>query len=101
MPGWAPYCVAIHYMYINAGHGDELYIKHYKSDTNDTITDPAGKYAEALAKLIADIPALGHRNRTATTQQYEDDNAVHHYPGLPTLKRRGITQHIRLLISLL
>jgi hypothetical protein len=97
--GRAPYCVAIHYPYLNAGQADSLYIKHYKSDTNDTQTNPGGKYAEALAKLIADIQVLGHRNRTATTLEYESDNAVHHNPGLAMLKRRGITQHIRLLIS--
>lgn len=30
-----------------------MYVYHFVSDTRDTPTDPAGKFAQALAKLIA------------------------------------------------
>lgn len=99
--GWAPYCVVIHYPYLNAADSDRLYIKHYKSDTNDTQDDPAGKYSEALAKLIADVPGLGHKNQTSTTNEFEADSIHSHYPGLATLKKRGITHQIRLLTTVL
>lgn len=97
--GWAPYCVTIHQVYIKADDGDRVYIKHYKSDTNDTQDDPAGKYGEALAKLIADVQSLGHHNMTATVAEYESDHTHNHYPGLGTLKKRGVSHHVRLLIS--
>lgn len=98
--GWAPYCVVIHHMYINHAQDDRLFIKHYKSDSNDTQDNPDQKYGEALAKLIADVPSLGHRNHTATVNEYQSDYDNEHYPGLGSLKKRGVSHHVRLLISL-
>lgn len=100
--GFAPYCVAIHYVYHEDGStNSDLWIAHYKSDTNDTQDDPGGKYSEALDKLLADLPNLGATNRTRITGEFESDHASSHFPGLPTLKRRGIEHHILLICNML
>jgi hypothetical protein len=99
--GWAPYCVVIHYVYKRHDEGDALWIKHYKSDTNDSPDDPAGKYREALDKLIADLPTLGDDNRTRVTAQFEGDDTRDHYPALATLKRRGIVHHLELILGMI
>ena len=99
--GWAPYCVVIHYVYIDNGHPGPLWIRHYKSDSNATQADPGGKYSEALQKLINDLPGLGAHNRTSATALYEREYANQHYPGLGTLKRRGIVHHVELVLTLI
>ena len=49
--GFAPYAVAIHIVYFDKD--DSLRVKHFVSDSNDDISDPAGKFQEALSKLVA------------------------------------------------
>ncbi len=44
--GFAPYAVAIHIVFFNKDK--ELYVKHFISDSNDSIKDPAKKFSEAL-----------------------------------------------------
>ena len=48
--GFAPYAVAIHIVYFDTD--DSLRVKHFVSDSNDDISDPAGKFQEALSKLV-------------------------------------------------
>jgi hypothetical protein len=48
--GGPAYAVAIHLTFIDPDRDDEMYIYHFVSDTNSTPTDPAGKFAQALAK---------------------------------------------------
>src|SRR5699024_8507353 len=48
--GFAPVAVAIHIVYFDSDR--TLRIKHFVSDSNDDISDPAGKFQEALYKLI-------------------------------------------------
>ena len=50
--GGPAYTVAIHLTYIDSDKDDEMHIRHFKSDRQDTPKDPAGKFAEALEKLI-------------------------------------------------
>lgn len=48
--GFAPYAIAIHIVYF--ADDRSLRVHHFVSDTNEDITDPAGKFAEALEKLV-------------------------------------------------
>src|SRR3546814_6797061 len=46
--GGPAYAVAIHLTFIDPDKDDVMYIYHFVSDTKDTPTDPAGKFAQAL-----------------------------------------------------
>ena len=50
--GFAPFAVAIHLTYEK---DEQIWVKHFVSDSNDDTSDVAGKYGEALEKLIAFI----------------------------------------------
>ncbi|MHB8065527.1 MAG: sce7725 family protein [Ruminiclostridium sp.] len=91
--GFAPYAIAIHIVYFDKDY--KLRIKHFVSDTNDDITDPAGKFAEALKKLITwnreqKLDTLAIRS---FTQMYQSEI----YPGLGTAKKLSIMHHIELV----
>lgn len=91
--GFAPYAIAIHIVYFDKDK--KLRIHHFVSDTNDDINDPAGKFAEAVEKLVIwnktqRINTLGIRS---LTQMYEDEV----YPGLGTVKKLAIMHHFELI----
>ena len=48
--GFAPLAIAIHIMYF--GNRDELKIHHFVSESNESISDPARKFEEAMNKLV-------------------------------------------------
>jgi len=49
--GMLPYTVAIHLTY-NDQNSDNIRIRHFLSDSNQDISDTAGKFGEALDKLV-------------------------------------------------
>lgn len=91
--GFAPYAVAIHIVYFDKEQ--KLRIKHFVSDTNDDITDPAGKFSEAVGKLVEwnKTKKLDTYGINAFTQMYEDEV----YPGLGTVKKLSLMHHIELM----
>ncbi len=91
--GFAPYAVAIHIVYFDKDK--KLRIKHFVSDTNDDINDPAGKFAEAVSKLITwnNTQNLSTYGIKAFTQMYENEI----YPGLGTVKKLSVMHHIELV----
>ncbi|MGJ7910461.1 sce7725 family protein [Neobacillus sp. LXY-1] len=99
--GFAPYAVAIHIVYPNAENA--LEITHFVSDSNSDTSDPAGKFSEALEKLIEwyqQFMSDGRMNTLAMqcfVQHYKEGT----YPGLPTLKKLSIMHHLELIGRLL
>jgi len=96
--GGPAYAVAIHLTFINADQDDEMYIHHFKSDRNSTPQDPAGKFAEALAKLAAEVerddsPIL----RTHAVDEFLELHARGHFPGLGSVKKLSMNHHIETL----
>lgn len=91
--GFAPYAVAIHIVYFDKENS--LRIKHFVSDTNDDITDPAGKFAEAVKKLVdwSKNKKLDTFGIKTFTQMYKNEI----YPGLGTVKKLSIMHHIELM----
>ncbi|WP_267886737.1 sce7725 family protein [Anaerosinus massiliensis] len=91
--GFAPYAVAIHIVYFD--NEKSLRIKHFVSDTNDDINDPAQKFSEAVGKLVS----WNKEKRINTTgikifeQMFENEI----YPGLGTVKKLSIMHHIELM----
>lgn len=91
--GFAPYAVAIHIVYFDTD--DSLRIKHFVSDSNDDISDPAGKFKEALSKLVAWNEEK--RLDTIAIKEFEDLYNREAYPGLGTVKKLSIMHHLELI----
>jgi len=91
--GFAPYAVAIHIVYFSDDMS--LRVHHFVSDTNDDITDPAGKFAEALGKLV--VWNNTKRLHTYAVREFEKMYEQQTYPGLGTVKKLSIMHHIELM----
>lgn len=91
--GFAPYAVAIHIVYF--ADDRTLRVRHFVSDTNDDITDPAGKFAEALEKLVVwnQTQQLDTYGILSFENMYKDRS----YPGLGTVKKLSIMHHLELM----
>lgn len=95
--GWLPYAIAVHLTYKKPNN--EIWIRHFVSDSNSDTTDVAGKFGEALEKLIGFINA-----ENITTQAANEFRTLHkdgHYPGLGSIKKLSIMHHIELVYDLL
>lgn len=95
--GFAPYAVVIHMVYFD--QDKSLRIKHFVSESNDDINDPAGKFYEALEKLMAwqseaKLDTLGMK-------EFEKHYKNGAYPGLGTVKKLSIMHHIELMNNFL
>lgn len=96
--GGPAYAVAIHLTFIDPQQDDAMFIYHFKSDTNDTPTDPAGKFAQALAKLIVKLDS-GDSNllETSAVREFRDLHERSHFPGLGYVKKLSIKHHLETL----
>lgn len=91
--GFAPYAVAIHMVYFDSEKN--LRIHHFVSDTNDDINDPAGKFSQALSKLV-DFEDLIHCD-TYGFRMFRDLYERQEYPGLGTVKKLSLMHHFELM----
>lgn len=91
--GFAPYAVAIHIVYFDTDAS--LRVKHFVSDSNDDISDPAGKFQEALSKLVK----WNEEKQLDTVAMEEFEDLFHReaYPGLGTVKKLSIMHHLELI----
>lgn len=92
--GFAPSAVAIHLVYFDKDQ--VLRIHHFVSDSNVGTKDPAGKFGEALEKLMKwikenDVP------HTLGLQGFIDCYEQGKYPGLGTVKKYSIMHHLELM----
>lgn len=96
--GGPAYAVAIHLTFIDPDKDNVMYIYHFVSTTKDTPTDPAGKFAQALDKLVAKLDS-------GTSKLFEGDaikefrelHAKGHFPGLGSVKKLSMKHHIETL----
>jgi hypothetical protein len=91
--GFAPHAVVLHIVYF--AEDRSLRIKHFVSDSNDDITNPAGKFYEALKKLkdwnnVGSMDTLGLR---VLLEHFENET----YPGLGIVKKLTMMHHIELV----
>ena len=63
---------------------NQIWIRHFTSNTNDSIANVQGKFAEAAEKAIIFCREKGINNSAITELESYYDNQ--HYPGLGTLK---------------
>lgn len=98
--GGPAYAVAIHLTFINPLDEDTMYIYHFVSDTNDTPTDPAGKFAQALRKLVEKLNS-GNSNllETAAVKEFRELHTKGHFPGLGYVKKLSMIHHIETLAT--
>jgi hypothetical protein len=99
-PGGGPaHAVAIHLTELNANH--EIDTNHFVSTRTTGTVDTAGKFMEALDKLVVHVRA--HRRAFTYSQaraEFEGHHTSQHFPGLPTVKRLSIRHHLELLESI-
>ncbi len=94
------YAVTIHLTYIDPDRNNEMHIKHFKSDRQDTPVDPGGKFAEALNKLISEMEAENHKIlKTRALVEFQDLHQTGHYPGLGYVKKLSMLHHIETLVN--
>ena len=100
--GGPAYAVAIHITYIDPDRDDVMYVNHYVSISNSTPTDPAGKFRQALDKLIDDLDS-GDSNifESEAIQEFRELHRDRHFPGLGYVKKLAMKHHIELLANFL
>lgn len=95
--GFLPYAVAIHLSYsVESG---KILVKHFVSDSNDDSSDIAGKFAEAIKKLVEWCDATGHNTQAVKT--FRQLHQQGHFPGLGTIKKLSIMNHIEVVLALI
>lgn len=97
--GFAPYAVAIHIVYFKDDNkGDKiLRVRRFVSDSNEDISDVAGKFYEAVSKLVIWYRSGQEKQETEGLKILVShyDNGT--YPGLPTLKKLSVMHHLELV----
>ena len=96
--GGPAYAIAIHLTFIDPAQDDVMKIYHFISDRQDTPLDPAGKFAEALAKMIETLDS--HESNLLETDAVEEFRSLHnkgHFPGLGYVKKLSMNHHIETL----
>lgn len=90
--GSTPRAVVIHLTYVNAQEENQIWIRHFTSETNDSIVNVQGKFEEAAAKAIEFCDSYP-LNNTAIQElrEYYDSKR---YPGLGTIKKISIKNHL-------
>ena len=96
--GGPAYSVAIHLTFIDSDKDEAMYVHHFKSIRFDTPTDPAGKFAEALEKLVAEVDRPGSFIvPTSATNEFGVLHLAGHFPGLGYVKKLSMKHHIETL----
>lgn len=100
--GGPAYAVAIHLTFIDPDKDEVMYIYHFVSTKKDTPTDPAGKFAQALEKLIGKLDT-GASNlfESSAIKEFRDLYAKGHFPGLGYVKKLSMNHHIETLADFL
>lgn len=97
--GGPAYAVAIHLTYLDQDDDNDMFIKHYISDSNSSPADPGGKFLEALNKLVGD----NDRNIFSSMAHKEFHKLAfkQHYPGLGYVKKLSMQHHLELIADFL
>ena len=96
--GGPAYAVAIHLTFINPDLYNEMQIYHFLSQRQDTPKDPAGKFAEALDRMITTLNRPdSHVLETKAVTEFRDLHKQRHFPGLGYIKKLSMNHHIETL----
>lgn len=96
--GGPAYAIVVHLTFIDPTKDSEMFIYHFKSDRSSTPTDPAGKFAEALQKLVVAVRDPNtHILRTSAVEGFLELHERQHFPGLGSVKKLSMNHHIETL----
>jgi hypothetical protein len=96
--GGPAYAVAIHLTFIDPDKDDVMYINHFVSTTKDTPTDPAGKFGQALGKLIDKLNSGESKLFEGDAiKEFRSIHANGNFPGLGSVKKLSMKHHIETL----
>lgn len=91
--GFAPYAVAIHIVYFD--ESQELRVHHFVSEDNEDISDPAGKFYQAVRQLVEWNKT--QKLDTIAIQTFEKICEEQSYPGLGVVKKLSLMHHLELV----
>ncbi len=99
--GGPAYAVAIHITFIDGDNDNAMYVYHFVSDSQDTPKDPAGKFGEALAKMMKILGKPGSSKilETEAIKEFRGLQAQKHFPGLGYVKKLSMQHHIETLAA--
>jgi hypothetical protein len=96
--GGPAYAIAIHLTFIDPDKEDEMWVHHFLSERQDTPKDPAGKFAEALAKMMKVLSKSNCKIlETKAVQEFRKLHKEGHFPGLGHVKKLSMNHHIETL----
>lgn len=96
--GGPAYAVAIHLTFIDPDKDDVMFINHFVSTTKDTPTDPAGKFGQALDKLMAKLNSDDSKLfEGEAIKEFRRIHANGNFPGLGSVKKLSMKHHIETL----
>lgn len=94
--GFAPYAVAIHIVYFAADKS--LRVKHFVSDSNEDISNPAKKFYQAVSKLAAWYETKPKPvELTLGLKMLLEHYVKQTYPGLGSVKKLSLMHHLELM----
>lgn len=100
--GGPAYAVAIHLTFIDSEKDDVMYLYHFVSTTKDTPTDPAGKFGQAIAKLVKKLDGGNSMLfESSAIKEFRDLHSNGHFPGLGVVKKLSMKHHIETLANYL
>lgn len=93
--GGPAYAVAIHLTFIDSDQDESMQIYHFVSDSKDTPKDPAGKFSQALKKMILELDAPSSKILESTAvAEFRSLHRLGHFPGLGYVKKLSMKHHI-------
>ena len=95
--GFAPRAVALHIIYKKE---NEIRIKHFVSNSNSDISNPAKKFEEAAEKMYLWVKD-NEINMTYGLKNLMECYENKRYPGLGVIKRYSIMNHLELINNIL
>lgn len=96
--GGPAYAVAIHISFLDPGQDRAMFVHHFLPDRQDTPSDPAGKFAEALDNMVQCLDSgQSHILESKAIQEFRKLHADRHYPGLGYVKKLSMQHHLETL----
>jgi len=98
--GGPAYAVAVHITFIDEEKDGVMFVYHFISTTRDTPTDPAGKFGQALDKLIETLDSDDSKIfESESIKEFRELHKKKHFPGLGYIKKLSMKHHIETLAN--
>ena len=92
--GFLPYAIAVHITFLK---NKKLRVRHFVSDSNIDQSDIAGKFSEALDKLVNWCSI--HKVKSYAIDEFNILHNTGHFPGLGSIKKLSILNHFEQVIK--